>query len=71
MSVQDKSTVWEFTVYHLVGIDAILGMNSLSKNHVIIDYNKKKLYLAGDGGKKLFFREKEQGINQYVSLISR
>ena len=45
-------------MYHLVGIDLILGMDWLSKNHAIIDCNKKKVYLAGDiaSGKKLFFR---------------
>ena len=44
-------------MYHLVGIDLILGMDWLSKNHAIIDCNKKKVYLAGDmaSGKKLFF----------------
>ena len=41
-----------------MGIDLILGMDWLSKNHAIIDCNKKKVYLAGDldSGKKFFFK---------------
>ena len=29
--VQNKSIVWDFAMYHLVGIDLILGMDWLSK----------------------------------------
>ena len=57
-------------MYHLVWIDLILGMAWLSKNHVIIDCNKKKVYLAGDmaSGKKPFFKG-EQAEN-HPFLIS-
>ena len=70
IQVQNKSIVWDFAMYHLVGIDLILGMDWLSKNHAIIDCNKKKVYLAGDiaSGKKLFFKG-EQSENHPL-LIS-
>ena len=70
LDVQGKSIVWEFAMYHLVGIDIILGMDWLSKNHAIINCNKKKVSLAGDmaSGKKLFFKG-EQAENHPL-LIS-
>lgn len=60
--------------YHLVYTDVILGgMDLLSKNNVIIDCNKKKMYLLGDvvSGKKHFLGGKRYRINHYFSLISR
>ena len=70
MQVQNKSIVWDFAMYHLVGIDLILGMDWLSKNHAIIDCNKKKVYLAGDmvSGKKLFFKGEQ--LENHPLLIS-
>lgn len=46
-------------MYHMVGIDILLGMEWLSKNHAILDCDKKKVYLARDlvSGQKLFFRD--------------
>lgn len=35
--VQRKSIVWDFPMFNLLGIDVILGMDSLSQNHSIID----------------------------------
>lgn len=42
--VQGKSIVWVFSLYHLVGIELILGMNWLLKNRAIIEYEKEKYY---------------------------
>lgn len=69
MQLQNKSMVQEFTLYHLVVIDVILQMDWLSKNYVIIDCNKKKVYLVGDMacGKKLFFRD-EKVENQSLPI---
>lgn len=41
-----------------MGIDLILWMDWLSKNYTNKDYNKKKIFLAGDikSDKKLLFR---------------
>ena len=46
LDVQGKSIVWEFAMYHLVGIDIILGMDWLSQNHAIIDCKKREVYLS-------------------------
>ena len=46
MQVQGKSIVWEFVLYHLVGIDIILGMDWLSKNHAIIECRKREIILS-------------------------
>lgn len=40
MNVQEKSIVYDFAIYQLVGIDVILPMDWLSMNYVIIDCKK-------------------------------
>ena len=40
--VQGKCMAWDFVLYHLVGIDLILGMDWLEKNQAIIDCEKKE-----------------------------
>lgn len=46
MKVWNKLLVWDFDLYHPVRIDVILGLDRLSKNHAIIDCNRKKVYSA-------------------------
>lgn len=46
MKVWNKLLVWDFDLYHPVRIDVILGIDRLSKNHAIIDCNRKKVYSA-------------------------
>lgn len=33
-------------MYHFVGIDLIQGVNWLSKNHAMIDFKEKNVYLS-------------------------
>ena len=50
-------------LYHLVGIDVILGMDWLEKNQAIIDCEKKEIHLTLEGdieGKRIFFQNEEQ-----------
>ena len=44
MHLQGKCMAWDFVLYHLVGIDLILGMDWLEKNQAIIDFEKKEIY---------------------------
>lgn len=44
MNVKGKSIVLDLVIYHLVGIDVILKMDWLSKNHIIVDCTKKNVY---------------------------
>lgn len=48
MKVLNKLIVWEFHSYRIVGMDIILWMDWFSKNHVIIDCNRKIVYSARD-----------------------
>ena len=62
LHVQGKSIVWDFVMYHLVGIDIILGMNWLSQHHAIIDCKNREVYLSLESekeGKQIFFDEEE------------
>ena len=59
-------------LYHLVGIDVILGMDRLEKNQAIIDCEKKEIQLNLEGdnrAKRIFFRGEEQ-FGHHPSLIS-
>ena len=72
MHVQGKCMAWDFVLYHLVGIDLILGMDWLEKNQAIIDCEKKEIHLTLEGNKsekRIFFRGEEQ-LGRHPSLIS-
>ena len=72
MHVQGKCMAWDFVLYHLVGIDLILGMDWLEKNQAIIDCEKKEIHLNLEGdnrGKRIFFRGEEQ-LGHHPGLIS-
>ena len=59
MHVQGKCMAWDFVLYHLVGINLILGMDWLEKNQDIIDCEKKEMHLTLEGDKRekrIFFR---------------
>ena len=72
MHLQGKCMAWDFVLYHLVGIDLILGMDWLEKNQAIIDCEKKEIHLTLEGDKRekrIFFRGEEQ-LGRHPSLIS-
>lgn len=69
MKVLNKLLVQEFDLYRLVMINVILGIDQLSKNHVIIDCNRKKVYSAQGlmSGKQLqFMGEKAEHHNPLI-----
>ena len=72
MHVQGKCMASDFVLYHLVGIDVILGMDWLEKNQAIIDCEKNEIHLTLEGdieGKRIFFQNKEQ-LGRHPGLIS-
>lgn len=62
LQVQGKTIVWDFPMYHLVGLGVILGMYWLSQNLVIINCKKREVYLSlesMEARKKLLFHGEE------------
>lgn len=73
MYVQRKSIVWDFPMFNLLGIDVILGMDSLSQNHSIIDCKKREVYQSLEsmeyGKQVLFHREETESHPCIISYV--